>query len=158
MNGICALILQDVFYAARNVTRRGRSLAKVSPCMLICVLAACEPPGAPTNAGVCWRAVGHDIAKPRFAVVANDVSSLDNCAALLETYHLRGATTSNGAYQGYFIFIDRRQVSSSTQTTGFRYPIFQPSQRREIDEGLQRLIKERAGRPISTSDVAVERQ
>jgi len=124
----------------------------------MCALAACEPAAAPTNIGVCWRTVGDAASKPRFAVVANGVTSLDDCAALLEAYHLQGARTSNGAYQGYFIFVDDAEVASSTQANGFRYPIFQPSQRGEIDGDLRRLIKERAGKPLSTSDVAVERQ
>jgi hypothetical protein len=96
--------------------------------------------------------------KPRFTVVAKGVASLDDCAALLEAYHLQGSRTSNGAYQGYFIFIDDNEVASSTRADGFRYPIFQPSQRGEIDDDLRRLIKARAGRPLTTSDVAVERQ
>ena len=152
------MTLQDVLNTARIVTRRGRRIAHLSPCVLLCALAGCDSASAPTNVGVCWRAVGAAASKPRFAVVANDVASLDDCAALLETYHLQGARTSNGAFQGYFIFIDDRQVASSTQANGFRYPIFQPSQRREIDGDLRKLIKERAGKPLTTSDVAVERQ
>ncbi len=90
--------------------------------------------------------------------MASGVSSLDDCAALLEAYHLQGARIANGAFQGYFIFVDDRQVASSTSVDGFRYPIFQPSQRGEIDGDLRRLIKERAGKPLTTADVAVERQ
>ncbi len=158
MNGICALTPQDVFNTARNVTRRGRRLARLWPCAVLCALAACDSASAPTTVGVCWRTVGAAAPKPRFAVVANDVGSLDDCAALLETYHLQGARTSNGAFQGYFIFVDDHEVASSTQANGFRYPIFQPSQRREIDGDLSRLIKARAGKPLTTSDVAVERR
>jgi hypothetical protein len=158
MNGICALTPQDVFNAAGIVTRRGRRLARLGPWAALCALAACEPAGAPTNVGVCWRAVGGAAATPRFAVVADGVGSLDDCAALLETYHLQGARTSNGAFQGYFIFVDDREVASSTQANGFHYPIFQPSQRGEIDGDLRRLIQERAGRPLTTGDVAVERR
>jgi hypothetical protein len=157
MNRICALAPQDVFNTARIVTRCGRRLACLWPCAVFCALAACDSASAPTNAGVCWRSLGAAGAKPSFAVVANNVESLDDCAALLETYHLQGARTSNGAYQGYFIFVDDREVASSTQADGFRYPIFQPSQRGEIDGDLRRLIKERAGKPLTTSDVAVER-
>jgi hypothetical protein len=125
---------------------------------VIFATASCDPQGAPTSIGACWRAAGGAPSKPRFAIVANDVASLDDCAAMLEAYHLQGARTSNGAYQGYFIFVDDDEVSSSTRVDGFRYPVFQPSQRREIDGDLRRLIKERAGKPLTTSDVAVERQ
>jgi hypothetical protein len=152
------LTVQDVFNAARNVTRRGRCWTCAWPCLVFCILVACQPNGAPGNTGVCWRAVGGASTKLRYVVVANDVASLDDCAALLETYHLQGARISNGAYQGYFIFVDDREVASSTETDGFRYPIFQPSQRGEIDGDLRRLIRERAGKPLTPRDVAVERQ
>ncbi len=93
---------------------------------------------APTNIGVCWRTVDRGGGEAEVSRSwPTDVASLDDCAALLETYHLQGARTSNGAFQGYFIFVDDREVASSTQADGFRYPIFQPSQRREIDGDLR---------------------
>jgi hypothetical protein len=158
MNGICALTPQDVFNATVNVTRRGRRVARFCPWVVAWALAGCGSSSAPINVGVCWRTINGAESKPRFAVVANNVASLDDCAALLEAYHLQGARTANGAYQGYFIFVDDREVASSTEPNGFRYPIFQPSQRGEIDGDLRRLIQERAGKPLSTNDVAVERQ
>jgi len=126
-------------------------------------LAACQGPGAPADPGVCWRAAastspGARDGRPAFAVVARDVASLDDCAAELEAIHLQGAPRADGAFQGYFIFIDARQVASSTGLTGFRYPIFQPAQRREIDADLRELIKARNGRLPSASDIAVERK
>lgn len=157
MNGICALTPQDVFIAAWNVTRRGR-WARAWFLVAFCALAACEREPAPTNIGVCWRTAGGTASKPRFAVVARDVASLDDCAALLEAYHLQGVRTSNGAYQGYFIFVDDREVASATQVDGFRYPIFQPSQRGEIDGDLRQLIKDHVGKSLKPSDVAVERR
>jgi len=152
------LTRQVVFNAATVAPRRGRALAKFWPWLLPLALAACEPAGAPTDIGICWRTIGAPSPKPRFAIVANDVGNLDDCAALLEAYHLQGAKTSNGAYQGYFILLDDRAVASSTRVDGFRYPIFQPSQRREIDADLIHLIKERGGHPPSPSDIAVERR
>ena len=154
MNGICALTLQDVFNAAWNVTRRRR----LWPCLLFWGLAACGQADAPSNIGVCWRTADGAPSRPKFEVVAKNVASLDDCAALLEAYHLQGARTSNGAFQGYFIFVDDSEVASATQADGFHYPIFQPSQRSEIDGDLRRLIKERAGQPLKPDDVAVERQ
>jgi hypothetical protein len=122
-------------------------------------LAACGNAGAPAEPGVCWRAEGAgNVGAPAFAVVARDVGSLDDCAAELEAIHLQGAPRADGAFQGYFIFVDARQVSSSTGLTGFRYPIFQPAQRREIDADLRGLIKDRDGRMPSASDIAVERK
>ena len=73
---------------------------------------------------------------------------------------MQGARTANGAYQGYFIFVDDRGGGLvDRDRMDFDYPIFQPSQRGEIDGDLRRLIQgKRAGKPLSTNDVAVERQ
>jgi hypothetical protein len=121
-------------------------------------LAGCDGPGAPADPGVCWRAGPGPGGHPAFAVVARDVASLDDCAAELEAIHLQGAPRADGAFQGYFIFIDAREVASSTGLTSFRYPIFQPAQRREIDADLRDLIKERNGRLPTAADIAVERK
>lgn len=158
MNGICALTRQDVFNAARIVTTPWRGWASVCACLLLLSLAACDPPGAPSDRGACWRTAGGSANKPRFALIANDVGSLDDCAVLLESYHLRGAKTANGAFQGYFIFIDDQQMTSSTRLDGFRYPVLQPAQRREIDADLIHLIKERAGKTLAPGDFAIERK
>lgn len=63
-----------------------------------------------------------------------------------------------GAFQGYFIFVDDRLVTSAPSQNGFRYPIFQPSQRREIDADLRRLIKDRGGALPQAGDISVERK
>jgi hypothetical protein len=138
--------------------RYSRDLVRLWPLTLSLALFACDPPGAPTDRSVCWRTTGQSSGAPGFTAVSRDVTSLDDCAALLETYHLRGAKTANGAYQGYFIFVDDRQVSSSTRQDGFRYPIFQPSQRKEIDTDLRALIKEHGGEAPKPGDIAVERR
>jgi len=91
-------------------------------------------------------------------VLSRRISSLDNCAAQLEALHVEGAARADGAYQGYYIFVDKAQISSSTGLKTFRYPIFQPSQRREIDADLRSLIKERDGKLPSAGDIAVERR
>ena len=87
-----------------------------------------------------------------------DVESLDDCAAELEALHLQGRRQADGAFQGYFIFVNDREVSSSTGLTTFRYPVFQPSQRREIDADLRALIKDRNGAAPSAGEIAVERK
>ena len=135
-----------------------RKWARLGPLLLLAALAGCEKSGAPTDLGACWRTARTPSVKLKFEIVANDVESLDDCAALLESYHLQGAKTANGAYQGYFIFIDDRQVASSTRADGFRYPIFQPAQRREIDADLLQLIKEHKGHAPAAKDIAVERR
>lgn len=94
----------------------------------------------------------------RFERVSSGVWSLDDCAAQLEAFHLQGQSEVAGAFQGYFIFIDDRLVTSAPSRNGFRYPIFQPSQRREIDADLRRLIKDRNGALPTAGDISVERK
>jgi hypothetical protein len=121
-------------------------------------LAACDDLAAPTTRGVCWRLIAPPSRKPRFQQVASGVWSLDDCAVELESFHLLGAAQVEGAFQGYFIFVDSRLVTSAPSRNGFRYPIFQPSQRREIDADLRRLIKERDGALPDASAISVERR
>lgn len=114
-------------------------------------LAGCEDTSAPSDRGVCWRGGPHG-----FEVLARQVATLDDCAALLEAVHLQGAAQVNGAFQGYFLFVDSQQVASSTTANGFHYPIFQPSQRAQIDSDLKALIREHGG--AGPGDIAVQRR
>jgi hypothetical protein len=91
-------------------------------------------------------------------MISSHVWSLDDCAAQLEAFHLQGASRVEGAFQGYFIFVDDRLVTSAPSQNGFRYPIFQPSQRREIDADLRRLIKDKGGALPRAADISVERK
>jgi hypothetical protein len=97
-------------------------------------------------------------APPRFAALNTGVASLDDCAAQLEALHIQGAKTVDGAYQGFFIFVDDVQITSSSHLKTFRYPIFQPSQRKAIDTDLRGLIKARDGHLTTTGDISVGRQ
>ena len=91
-------------------------------------------------------------------MVANDITSLENCAVLLEALRLQGQRDTNGAFQGYYLTVDDDRISSSTSPRTFGYPILQPPQREEIDRDLRRLIKERGGKMPDPGDVSVERQ
>jgi hypothetical protein len=117
-------------------------------------LAGCDEAGAPVDRGVCWRASGEN----RFEAVARNVWSLDDCAAQLEAYHLQGWGRVVGAFQGYYIFVDDRQIASAPGPHGFRYPIFQPGQRRQIDADLRALIKAKGGKAPGAADISVERK
>ncbi len=133
------------------------ALVVVAAAIGVLALTARGGPGAPTQPGVCWRA-GPGRGGPAFAIAARDVASLDDCAAVLEAIHVQGAPRADGAFQGSFIFIDAGEIASSTRYRGFRYPIFQPAQRREIDADLRGLIEERHGRLPTPGDIAVERR
>jgi hypothetical protein len=135
-----------------------RLFAIIPPLIACALLGGCEGPAAPGERGVCWRMAGAASGRPAFAPIGRDVASLDDCAAELEALHLTGARRADGAYQGYFIFVDDQQIASSTGLTTFRYPVFQPSQRKEIDADLRGLIKQRGGRAPTAAEIAVERK
>ena len=126
--------------------------------LLLSPLAACSGPTAPQDVGVCWLG-GADASGPaRFKPVARDVDSLESCAVLLEAMRLKGGAEIDGAYQGYFIFADSREISSAMHTAGIRYPIFQPPQRASIDRDLTRLRKEQGGKLPDAGALSLQRQ
>lgn len=93
-------------------------------------LGACgSAPRAPFNPGVCYSVFPADDGKgpPRFNVVATDQPQIEFCAARLEEMRVRflrmGGSNSEvtGAYQGQFIFVDRRGVSFSRSLDGARF-------------------------------------
>jgi hypothetical protein len=86
------------------------------------------------------------------------VANLETCAVLLEGLRLQGQASTDGAYQGYFIFVDADEMSSARHTQGFRYPIFQPPQRASVDRDLQRLMRERGGALPDASELDLERK
>lgn len=151
------------FILAPESKSRGRTpvvlrvLRCVAPCFLTLTLAACDHASAPTEPGVCWRAA-ESAGRPAFTVLSRDVANLESCAAQLEAIHLQQKASMAGAFQGYFIFVDDAQIASSTGLKSFRYPIFQPAQRAEIDGDLRSLIKDRNGALPSASDIDVERR
>lgn len=91
------------------------------------VLAACsQAVKAPTDTGVCYAVETPD-GEPVFNVVARDQAQIEMCAARLEEIRLRfrglGSTRQEitGAFQGQFIFVDRRGVSFGRTLTGARF-------------------------------------
>ena len=120
-------------------------------------LAACGRTEAPSDDGVCWRLSQATNGPSHFSVVAKGVTDLDTCAVLLEGLRLQGQTGTDGAYQGYFIFVDAGPISSARSLAGFRYPIFEPPQRAAVDRDLRRLIQARGGRMPDAAEINVER-
>ena len=107
--------------------------------------------------GVCWRAPGLEPSAGALRPIERDVASLENCAAALEAWRLIDQRPALGAFQGYFLFVDARQIASATSRGGFRYPVFQPAQRRAVDDGLGDLIAKRKGALPAAADMVVER-
>jgi hypothetical protein len=121
-------------------------------------LAACAGREAPEDVGVCWRAHAGAGGAFSFTPLARNVANLETCAVLLEGLRLQGQADTDGAFQGYFIFVDEAAMSSARHVHGFRYPIFQPPQRAEVDRDLRRLMRERGGRMPDASELALERR
>ena len=96
-------------------------------CALVPALAGCNSSvKAPTEPGVCY-AVERPEGEPVFNVVARDQAQIEMCAARLEEMRLRfrgmGVPQEEvtGAYQGQFIFVDRRGVSFARTLEGARF-------------------------------------
>ncbi|MEO7026540.1 MAG: hypothetical protein ABI056_03205 [Caulobacteraceae bacterium] len=112
---------------------------------------------APADRGVCWRSLGVRPERSTLRPVAHDIASLEDCAADLEARRLIDGRAALGAYQSYYVFVDGAAITSSATLRGFRYPIFQPGQRRAVDEGLLDLIHARHGAMPAAADMVVER-
>lgn len=105
--------------------------ALLIPAIVLGGLAACESaPEAPRERGVCYSVALPDEGEkgpPRFNIVATDQPQIEFCAARLEEMRLRflrlGGSNREiiGAYQGQYIFIERRGVSFSQQLDGVRF-------------------------------------
>jgi hypothetical protein len=104
-----------------------RGLIVSAACMAAAGLAACSSSTrAPDERGVCYHLVqeGEDV---RFNVLAEDVESIEFCAARLEEMRLNflrlggSVTEIAGADQGQFIFIQREGVYFGQTLEGGRF-------------------------------------
>lgn len=92
------------------------------------VLAACETaPRAPNDRGVCYSVAQKEGQELAFNVLAREQPQIETCAARLEEMRLNflrlGGSNRDvvGAYQGRFIFVDRRGISFSQRIDGPRF-------------------------------------
>ena len=94
-------------------------------------LAACQSsPDAPRDPGVCYSVQTPDAGEKgqtQFHVVATDQPQIEFCAARLEEMRMRFLRMGGnkreivGAYQGQFIFIEKRGVLFSKDLDGVRF-------------------------------------
>jgi len=96
--------------------------------------------------------------KARFVRLADHIANLEDCAVLLEALRLQGQGNTDGAFQGYYIYVGEDAIRSSSSPNRLGYPVFQPPQRATIDRDLRRLLKERQGTLPEASDITVERK
>ena len=101
--------------------------ALIATTLALPIIAGCSRSvKAPTDTGVCYAVETPD-GEPIFNVVARDQAQIEMCAARLEEMRLRfrslGSTRQEvtGAYQGQFIFVDRRGVSFARTLEGARF-------------------------------------
>ena len=132
--------------------------ALIASLFVATLLAGCNGPPAPEERGVCWRAATGATGKITYAPLARDVGSMETCAVLLEALRLQGAPQANGAYQGYFLFVDADRMTSARHAGGARWPIFQPTQRKAIDHDIRRMLAEHGGKMPAPDDFRLERQ
>jgi hypothetical protein len=133
-------------------------IRRIALVLLAVALTGCNGPPAPQAPGVCWQAHQDSAGKVAFSPLAHDIGTLEACAVLLEAGRLQGHTEADGAYQGYFIFVGERAMTSALHTGGIRYPIFQPPQRMAIDRDLRRMMAERGGRMPDPAQISLEHQ
>ena len=99
-----------------------RTLILASVAML--ALAGCESGGvkAPTERKACWHMVPQGEAAPKFNKLPGRYETLEYCAGGLELIRRQGMrSTIVGAYQGQFIFVERRGLFAGKTLTGPRY-------------------------------------
>ncbi len=121
-------------------------------------LAGCNQGDAPRDDGVCWQAHPMKSGPVRYTALARGVGSLEDCAVLLEAARLEGQSDTNGAFQGYYLFIDADQMTSGTHAGGFHFPVLQPPQRADVDRDLRKLMAEHGGKIPADADLSLVRQ
>ena len=88
-------------------------------------LAGCQDNAvkAPTERAACWHMVPQaEGVPPKFNRLPGHYASLEYCAGGLELIRRRGTrSTIIGAYQGQFIFVERRGLFAGKTLTGARY-------------------------------------
>lgn len=137
---------------------RSRSWGPGAPSLAVAVvltgLAACSSQVvAPAGAGVCWRMFEVNNQQPRFEILGRDVPNLESCAAQLEGARLMEGAPTAGAYNGHFIFAAEDQITSAGTFDGSRIRVFEPEDRRKVQDGLRTLIEQQRSdtRPASST-------
>ena len=94
---------------------------------ILAVVGCSKAPKAPDQTGVCWHAVPMSDGTIKFNLLAKNQTSLEACAAQLESMRLRFRglglvqKTLLGAYQGNFLFLQPEGVFTAKTYDGNRY-------------------------------------
>jgi len=105
-------------------------MKRVIPLAAIAILGLAGCSGgvqAPSEQGVCYHMVQFAGGKTRFNVLAQNIPSLEACAAQLEVMRLRFAALGSspeqmiGAYQGQFLFLQPEGIFTGDSLDGPHY-------------------------------------
>jgi hypothetical protein len=109
-------------------------------------------PRPPNEPGVCWRADMRSGGKPSFTAITTDAPNIVSCAADLEFAYLTEKKAITGAYQGYYIFAERTEITGAQRLNLIRYPIFSKTERAMVDSRLRPFLKTSATSPANIRD------
>jgi hypothetical protein len=76
--------------------------------------------------------------------VEDDVPNLETCAARLEAIRMIRGRPVTGIYNGHFIFVTEADILSAQTLEGSRFRVFEPKDRKTIQDGIRVLIDQDA--------------
>lgn len=121
-----------------------RQLIRAACLSAACLGAACSPsPGerAEPEAGICWRVRANPGQAPVREALDRDIANLQTCAARLEAVRMMDGGAVEGAFEGRSIFVSEAEITQAPSRSGTRYPVFEPEQRRAVQDAIQRLLE-----------------
>ncbi len=106
-----------------------RSAALLAVILTAGAAAGCSGTKPPDQTGVCYHMIERKDGHLQFNTLAENVPNIETCAQKLEIMRLQflrlgGTRTSiTGAYQGQFIWLEKRGVSVSQSLDGIQYAL-----------------------------------
>jgi len=121
--------------------------------LLLAGLAGCSSQAvAPSGVGLCWRLSEAPGEQPTYRVIARDVPNLESCAVQLDGARMIEGRSTQGAYNGHFIFATEEQITSARRMDATRIRVFEAEDRQEIRAGLRALIDNDRAQPTPPTE------
>ncbi len=95
---------------------------------------------APPASDVCAIVPDADDGPASYRPIEHDVLNLETCAARLEAIRMIEGQHVTGIYNGHFIFVTEADILSAQTLDGSRFRVFEPKDRKTIQDGIQVLI------------------
>ena len=96
--------------------------------------------GAPSASDVCAVVLDAADGPASYQPIEHDVLNLETCAARLEAIRMIEGRPVTGIYNGHFIFVTEADILSAQTLDGSRFRVFEPKDRKTIQDGIQVLI------------------